>query len=59
MKSTRGGIDAEFPVTKEEFERARNLSLLVQGIKCGGDGDWVVEGEVPRDVYIVVKFCNV
>lgn len=44
VKATRGGIRAELPVSQVEFERARELSVLMRGLRGVG-----MRGEIERE----------
>jgi hypothetical protein len=52
VRTTHGGLTAEFEVSPVMFKRARDLSVMMQQMK--GDVD-----EVPRDVYILARVYDV
>ncbi|KAF8849225.1 hypothetical protein BDZ45DRAFT_240473 [Acephala macrosclerotiorum] len=53
VKATRGDLKSEFVISQQEFERARELSIMMQ--RMNGDGE---EG-VPKNVYILVRVHGV
>ncbi|KAG0645662.1 hypothetical protein D0Z07_8708 [Hyphodiscus hymeniophilus] len=52
VKSTRGDVHSEFYVSPVQFQRARDLSIMMQQMK--GDID-----SIPTDVYIIVRVYDV